>query len=165
MADLIQIAQDTKAAWAALVPEQGEMVYLTDTAELIVGDGATAVASIPPVGSPTYEAAAPSAAATPDMTMAANRRSYFGKIAPTAGAGTYTWARVLPVTNRRSGDRATILVLMPASVNPTITLRNATSGGTLLATVSPDAATARSYRLEAVFTGSAWELWDFRQLV
>lgn len=46
MADLIQLAQDTASAFAAIIPEQGEAVYLTDEKAFVIGDGTSTVAQL-----------------------------------------------------------------------------------------------------------------------
>lgn len=55
------------------------------------------------------------------------------------------------------GDLFLISLLMPASVLPTINIRNNSVGGTILAAITGDEV-AVTYELKCVFNGTAWEL-------
>ena len=115
-------------------------------------------------GTIKYEALAPSAAATKTATFYSSTREWRGRVTVGAGSGLYTYKIVLPTTGRSAGDQALLRVAMPASANPTIEIRNATAGGTTLATVAAvdDGAggyPARTWSLQLLFNGTAWELW------
>lgn len=74
-----------------------------------------------------------------------------------AGSGAYTRIVVLNTTNTpTAGDQIRIVLTFPASMNPTIEVRNATSGGTLLDTVKNLSATADTIQLDYIYVGSAW---------
>lgn len=73
-----------------------------------------------------------------------------------SGAGAYTRTLSLTTTNAENGDKAFVVLLMPASVNPTIEVRNATSGGTLLYTLEGTGAEF-TQPLSFTFNGTAWE--------
>lgn len=74
------------------------------------------------------------------------------------GGGVYTATQTLQTTNGTAGDHFRFILALPASANPTIEFRNATSGGTLLATVTGDGAGAQYATFDFVYTGSAWIL-------
>jgi hypothetical protein len=74
------------------------------------------------------------------------------------GAGAFTRTITLQTTNAQAGDEREIVIAMPASTNPTIEIRNATSGGTLLGTVPTDALVARSWTLWTRYNGASWNV-------
>jgi len=73
-----------------------------------------------------------------------------------AGSGTFTTTLSLLTADASAGDVWRIILAMPASVNPTIEVRNATSGGTLLYTLAGTGA-AFTQLLQFTFNGTAWE--------
>ena len=73
-----------------------------------------------------------------------------------AGAGAYTRTVSLSTTDAVAGDIVRIRARFAASTNPTIEVRNATSGGTLLYTV-PGTGTAFKQTYTFTFNGIAWE--------
>jgi hypothetical protein len=75
-----------------------------------------------------------------------------------AGAGAYTSIVVLSAANHLAGDKADVVINLPASANPTVTVRNATAAGTVLLTVANAGGTARVVTGEFVFNGTAWVL-------
>jgi hypothetical protein len=72
------------------------------------------------------------------------------------GAGAYTRTLSLTTTAAANGDKARIVVLMPESENPTLEVRNSTSAGALLFTLSGTGAEF-SLPLSFTFNGTAWE--------
>lgn len=72
-----------------------------------------------------------------------------------AGVGTYTTTVSLGVAGCVAGDVSKVILDMPASENPTIEIRNATSGGTLLYTLEGTGAAFRQ-TLNFIFNGTAW---------
>jgi hypothetical protein len=86
---------------------------------------------------------------------AQNRRRYF-EVTVGAGSGAFTRTLAALTANAQAGDELEVSVTMPASLNPTVELRNNTSGGTLLATVPTDAAVSRTWSLWSRYNGTAW---------
>jgi hypothetical protein len=79
------------------------------------------------------------------------------KIIAAAGAGPYTAAYGMPVSSQVRGAIAEVNIELAASANPTIELHSATTGGTLLATVTNPTPTAPSYWYGRFrFDGTAW---------
>lgn len=78
------------------------------------------------------------------------------KLSVSAGVGAFTSKIILDTENAASGDIARAKLLMPASENPTIEIRNATSGGTLLYTLA-GTGSAFAATLTFTFNGTAWE--------
>lgn len=72
-----------------------------------------------------------------------------------AGSGSYTRTLTLTTTNCANGDTAFVTLSMPASANPTIEVRDATSGGTLLCSF-PGSGDATVLTLQFTFNGTAW---------
>lgn len=144
------------------VPASGYSAVRIDTSGrpyVILADGTNAY-----LGAARYQSASPSAAGNTGITMEAPYRRHKSKLTPAAGSGAYTHVWYLPTSGRIAGDEEEILIELPASTNPTIEIRNATSGGTLLHSVT-GIASATNYIARCVFTGSAWELFDVRQIV
>lgn len=79
-------------------------------------------------------------------------------VAVEVGAGVYTRTLTLLTTIATGGQVIQMRLAMPASTNPTIEVRNATSGGTVLHS-QPGEATARTLQLTFVYRTStgAWE--------
>jgi len=97
-----------------------------------------------------------SAAADSTITATAQQRRIVTDATVAAGGGAYTHNIVLATSNAQAGDVRRVLVYMPASVNPTIRIYNASTGGTLLTTIPTDAAVVRSWVVETHYNGSAW---------
>jgi hypothetical protein len=104
-----------------------------------------------------YESVTFSAAGNTDITPTAGANQHTARVIPTAGAGTYTRTVSVLTANATDGTTCSLRVEMAASVNPTVEIRNATSGGTLLATAAPSA-TAYTVIYDLVYTGAAWSL-------
>ncbi len=103
----------------------------------------------------TYEAISFSAAGNTDVTTVSNAALHCVAATVSTGAGSYTRTVALLTTNASAGDMISIRFAMPASTNPTVQVRNASSGGTLLTTIAGEAGgvpVAASY----FYTGSAW---------
>lgn len=104
-----------------------------------------------------YESLTFSAAGNTDVTLTAGANQHTAKVIPTAGAGAYTRTVSILTANATDGTTCRLRVEMPASLNPTVQIRNATSGGTLLVTVAPSA-TAFTAVFDFTHDGSAWVL-------
>jgi hypothetical protein len=79
------------------------------------------------------------------------------RILPGAGSGAFTAAYALPVASQKTGAIAEVNVELPASANPTVEIHNATSGGTLLASVTNPAPAAAAYWYGRFrFDGTSW---------
>lgn len=97
-----------------------------------------------------------SAAGDTAVTKAsATTKRFIGKITVGAGSGAYTRTVSLSATNAAEDDEIKIILSMPASENPTIEIRNATSGGTLLYTLA-GTGSAFTSTLTFTFNGTAW---------
>lgn len=80
-----------------------------------------------------------------------------------AGAGAFTRVLVLPATESGAvdvldGTFYEVLVELPASANPTVEVRNETSGGTLLWTRN-SGGVAETWLARFHRTGGAWKAW------
>lgn len=106
----------------------------------------------------SYSSTTISAAGNTTVSAWSNSRRGSRRLTVTAGSGAYTHTVSLSTTSAIADDRAEIDVIMPASANPTIEIRNASSGGTLLATIPTDAAVARTWRVICQYNGTAWQL-------
>lgn len=79
------------------------------------------------------------------------------KIIATAGSGAYSAEYALPTASMTTGAFVEVNVELAASANPTVEIRNATTGGTLLATVTNPAPAAAAYWYGRFrFDGTAW---------
>lgn len=78
------------------------------------------------------------------------------KVTVGAGGGAYTATLSLDTSSAVSGDIQRLILVMPASTNPTIEVRNASSVGTLLYTLAGTGA-AFTQLLTFTFNGTAWE--------
>ena len=113
----------------------------------------------------TAQTIAPSATGSTSVSLAATQRWSSLLVQPTAGTGSYTHKIVLPTTNRLNGDVVNARLEMPASTNPSIEFRNASTSGTLLGpsgAAIAGLAGAAVYELQFVFSGSAWRLQAYR---
>ena len=88
--------------------------------------------------------------------LSETQRTVTWKLNPGAGSGAYTRTATLETTDCIAGDIVRVVVNMPASANPTIEIRNATSGGTLLYTIT---GTGSAFKQILTFTyaSGAWE--------
>jgi hypothetical protein len=75
-----------------------------------------------------------------------------------AGSGVYTATITLLSTGRTAGDECRISMAFPASVNPTVQVRNASPTGAILWSYNPADAVARNWWANFVFDGSTWYL-------
>jgi len=103
----------------------------------------------------TETVAAFSTAGNSDVTLPTNGLHHVAFLTASAGGGTYTRTVSLLTTNATTGDLITLRVDVAASVNPTVEIRNASSGGTLLTTFTGDG-TAGVIHGMYQYTGSAW---------
>jgi hypothetical protein len=100
-----------------------------------------------------------------NLTWGAGIHNFIGAATVAAGSGAYASSLVLQSGNRVAGDRVELRIPVPASANPTINIYDGTDAGTLLATILPDAVTARTYLLTAYFDGTQWQLFSLLQQV
>ena len=105
----------------------------------------------------SWQEASVSTAGNTDILFERYSLRHGAKVTAAVGAGAYTRTLALKTANRTRGDVAVIRLVMPTSVNPTIEVRNDSSGGTLLTTIA-GAATGEDYRVECAFDGTAWVL-------
>lgn len=96
-----------------------------------------------------------SSAGNDDITLPNNGVHHVAFATADAGAGTYTRTLALVTTNATTGDLIDVRISFAASVNPTVEVRNATSGGTLLTTATGDGSTGVVHGVYQ-YTGSAW---------
>ena len=108
----------------------------------------------------TYEAVTTiTAAGNTDLVIPAISEHHSAKVAvtDTYGGGGFTHTITIPTTDATAGDVCQIRMSLPASIDPTIEIRNATSGGTLLTTFAGQSnTTAIEAYGEYKYTGSAW---------
>ena len=98
------------------------------------------------------------AAASAPLFIATAFGSLAARINAAAGGGGYTAVYSLPVAAQTHGAIVELTIELDASVNPNIEIRNATAGGTLLATITnsePEAAASWHGRFR--FNGTAWQ--------
>lgn len=97
-----------------------------------------------------------STAGTNNLAPTTEFLQWFQLVTAAAGAGAYT--HVLPLDNTKAKDGAIfrIEIDFAASANPTIQIRDNTSGGTLLESVSGDAGGATYYVGQFRFNGTNW---------
>lgn len=105
----------------------------------------------------TYqEIATIATAGNTDITIGTKMRQHTVNIeSVTGGSGAYTRTLTLPVANAAEGQRVSIVASIVNSTNPTLEVRNATSGGTLLTSVTGDG-TAMVFAGEYTYNGTAW---------
>jgi len=106
-----------------------------------------------------YDALAPSDAGNSNIS----KRNT--KVTADAGAGAYIHTLTCPVTGIVAGDELLLLLELPASANPTIELRNATAGGTLLHSQTGNATISEYVSIRLVFNGTAWEKHDAHHIL
>lgn len=100
-----------------------------------------------------------SASAT--TTLARPSGSDFHTAFLTAGVGTGAYVRmvVLNTTNApASGDQFRVVVVLPASSNPTVEIYSGATGGSPLSVIKNLSATADTVALDYIYVGSAWVL-------
>lgn len=104
----------------------------------------------------TYAAASVSSAATTTLTKSGAKTKHHSEIVTVgAGGGAYTHIFALATTNGVAGDIVRFKLSFPASANPTIEVRDATGGGTLLYSKAGTGSAFEAYA-DFVYTGSAW---------
>lgn len=96
-----------------------------------------------------------SSAGNDDVTLGVNGLHHVAYLTASAGAGTYTRTISLLTTNATNGDIISLRAAMPASTNPTVEIRNASSVGTLLTSFTGDGSTGTVHGTYQ-YTGSAW---------
>lgn len=164
IAGIIKLNKVSTAVMNAIAdPEDGEILVNTDTETLwYYEDGDSLWHDSGASGSTEsagYSSGSISATGTTTLTLGANDLIKTTKLTVTAPAGAYTHIVVLSTTNANAGDRYEVIALVPASAVPTIEVRNATSGGTLLQSLNNiDAAEALQWSGVFVYDGSAWGL-------
>ena len=127
--------------WKCLVYQRADGTPLTDLA-------ATKQAS--------YEAISFSDAGNTDVTQPTGSINHWVGATVSAGAGSYTRTVSLLTANAAAGDEIEILFVMPTSANPEVEVRNATSGGTLLATITGETG-GIDLTFAARYDGSEWQ--------
>jgi hypothetical protein len=95
--------------------------------------------------------------------------THYGRITVGAGAGAYTRKLLLPATESGAvavidGTVAMLLIEFPASVNPTIEVRNEIAGGTLLWSFNPPEASVRKFAARFVRIAGAWVFFGATEL-
>lgn len=104
-------------------------------------------------GSGSYEAlTAVTASGNTDVTPASINHAATVAV---NGSGTFTRTFALLTSGRTAGDRVRLTAAISAGVNRTVEVRNATSGGTLLASAASQAA-ASTWSADLVFNGTAF---------
>jgi len=92
-----------------------------------------------------------------NLSIASNQHYVIANIA--AGTGSYIATITSPISGRVAGDVVKFKIDMAASTNPTIEIRNATSGGVLLFDWTGDGL-ATSISVEIVYNGTMFQLLD-----
>lgn len=100
--------------------------------------------------------AAISSAGNTDFAIAAGVRNSSCNVAINAGSAAYLATISLLATNAVAGAIVVLQIAMPASLNPTIEVRNLTSAGTLLGTIYGHPTQARTWIVRARFDGTNW---------
>ena len=141
LVELATNAETSTGSDSARAVTPAGLKYVTDSllASLVTGSVSTAVDTI----------------VTPTALF------YFveSKLTVGAGAGTYTATATLATTYARTGSVCDLYLSLPASAQPTISVRNASSSGTELTSVTNTAPEATSnWWGRFVYTGTAWEL-------
>jgi hypothetical protein len=104
----------------------------------------------------TREAVTSSATGNTNITRPSGSHYHTAFATVSGTAGTRTFA-VLTTNTPAAGDRARIYFLNPATAAIVLEVRNATSGGTLLKTITTDG-TGEDFFVDLCFNGTAWEL-------
>jgi hypothetical protein len=103
----------------------------------------------------SYSAVTPSATGSVSISAAGLTQATVSVIS-SAGSGTYTYKVVLLTTGVTAGALADVYIQVPASANPTIEVRNATTAGTTLHSVTGDSSNITYQRIGFRFNGTAW---------
>ncbi len=111
-----------------------------------------------PTSPSAFLSVSPSAAGSTDVSAAGGMAVVY--ITAGAGSGTYTYKFNLLTTGVPTGTLGDFYIQLPASVNPTIQVRNASSSGTILHTVSGDSDNATYEHIQFRFNGTAWVAFD-----
>lgn len=146
------------------VADSGATVTLTYAADNVGGSGPytgellfeSASEVLLETGATSYEAISFSSAGNTNVTPGVNSASHGVIATVTAGGGAFTRTVSLLTANSSAGDRCVIHFIMPASANPLIQVRNATSGGTLLCTITGETG-GDDLCAEFLFDGTAWQ--------
>jgi hypothetical protein len=104
----------------------------------------------------TREAVTSSATGNTNITRPAGSHRHTAFVTVSGTAGTRTFA-VLTTNTPAAGDCARIFFLNPTTASIVLEVRDATSGGTLLKSITTDT-TGEDYFVDLVYSGSAWEL-------
>lgn len=104
----------------------------------------------------TREAVTSSAAGNTNITRTSGSHAHtaFATISGTASTRTFA---VLTTNSPAAGDKVRIYFLNPATAAIVLEVRNATSAGTLLKSITTDG-TGEDFFVDLVYSGSAWEL-------
>lgn len=156
----LSTALDTALGSADSIPVYGEIKWVDGSNTNEIGFNARIYSNVNrggetvPVTPSAFLSVAPNAAGSTDVSAA-------GGIAPvsviaSAGSGTYTYKLVLLTTGAPTGALVDMYIQVPASANPTIEVRNASSSGTVLHTVSGDPDNATYQHETFRFNGTAW---------
>lgn len=164
-ADLYLVFDDSTVLLEDAVLTGPELVpgTLTENATLVrwswMGGAFTSASGADVVSSIlTGETLTPSATGNSTLTIAASHRATSVLVQAAAGAGSYTHKVILPTTDRENGDIVEGRLELPASANPTIEFRNATSGGTLLGSRAGTTLGATNYTFRFTYRSTAWVL-------
>lgn len=101
------------------------------------------------------DAVSVSTAGTTEVTIDQYCKYFTYRVTAGAGAGTYTRNIDLPDTNRVNGDKVQVILIMAASVNPTIVIRDNAGPTTLYSETGTGSTYTRP--LWFTFNGTAWE--------
>ena len=122
--------------------------------EFLTTDGLAASWAAVSAGGASRQTAANAAGDTTLTAIAASIIQHTAVVTVTGAARTSNIA--LPVTNRTAGHRAVIKLILPTTAAIIIVLKNATTGGTTLYTLTTDTSgDDASYELE--YDGAAWQ--------
>jgi hypothetical protein len=91
-----------------------------------------------------------------NITRSSTSRHHLANVAVTGSASTRTLS-ILTTNSPNSGDVVFLVIAPDTTVGNVIEIRNATSGGTLLESITTDAS-AQVYLVLCVYSGSAWTL-------
>jgi len=125
-------------------PYTGELLF-ESASEVLINDTAS-----------SNEAVAFSSSGNTNVTPRVGNASHGVIATVTAGGGAFTRTVSILTANSTAGDRCVIHFSMPASANPLIQVRNNTSGGTLLCTITGEVG-GDDLCAEFLFDGSAWQ--------
>lgn len=124
-------------------------------------DGSTNQANWILIGSTrvnAYETASYSSAGTTQITISPFIKNYIHKAVVSAGSGSFTRNLDLEATDRLSGDVAEVLVVMPASDNPTIVVRDGVANASLIGSGIVGTGSVFTSVVRSFFDGTNWQL-------